>query len=84
MVLANGNRSEHDACRGGMFAGFGRELDRGRPETSLRVFARSSPSPSPATHATIRSGLYEYEPGSWGPPQADQLVADVGGGNSPV
>jgi glucose-6-phosphate 1-dehydrogenase len=28
--------------------------------------------------------LYEYEPGSWGPPQADQLVADVGGWNSPV
>ena len=28
--------------------------------------------------------LYEYEPGSWGPPQADQLVADVGGWNSPA
>ena len=27
--------------------------------------------------------LHEYEPGSWGPPQADQLVADVGGWNSP-
>jgi len=23
--------------------------------------------------------LYEYEPGTWGPPEADQLVADVGG-----
>jgi glucose-6-phosphate 1-dehydrogenase len=28
--------------------------------------------------------LYEYEPGSWGPPQADQLVADIGGWNSPA
>jgi glucose-6-phosphate 1-dehydrogenase len=27
--------------------------------------------------------LYEYEPGSWGPPQADRLVADVGGWNTP-
>lgn len=26
--------------------------------------------------------LYEYEPGSWGPPQADRLVADVGGWNT--
>jgi len=29
------------------------------------------------------SPLYEYEPGSWGPPQADRLVADVGGWNTP-
>jgi glucose-6-phosphate 1-dehydrogenase len=28
--------------------------------------------------------LYEYEPGSWGPPQGDQLVADIGGWNSPA
>ena len=28
--------------------------------------------------------LFEYEPGSWGPPQADQLVAEVGGWNAPV
>jgi glucose-6-phosphate 1-dehydrogenase len=28
--------------------------------------------------------LFEYEPGSWGPPQADQLVAEVGGWNTPV
>jgi glucose-6-phosphate 1-dehydrogenase len=27
--------------------------------------------------------LYEYEPGSWGPPQADALVAEVGGWNTP-
>jgi glucose-6-phosphate 1-dehydrogenase len=27
--------------------------------------------------------LFEYEPGSWGPPQADRLVADVGGWNTP-
>lgn len=27
--------------------------------------------------------LYEYEPGSWGPPQADRLVSDVGGWNGP-
>ena len=26
---------------------------------------------------------FEYEPGSWGPPQADRLVADVGGWNTP-
>jgi len=29
------------------------------------------------------SGLWEYEPGSWGPPQADKLVAEVGGWNTP-
>jgi len=27
--------------------------------------------------------MYEYEPGSWGPPQADRLVADIGGWNTP-
>jgi glucose-6-phosphate 1-dehydrogenase len=29
------------------------------------------------------SPLYDYEPGSWGPPQADRLVAEVGGWNTP-
>jgi glucose-6-phosphate 1-dehydrogenase len=29
------------------------------------------------------SPMYEYEPGSWGPPQADALAADVGGWNTP-
>ncbi len=29
------------------------------------------------------SELWEYEPGSWGPPQADKLVAEVGGWNAP-
>jgi glucose-6-phosphate 1-dehydrogenase len=29
------------------------------------------------------SALYEYEPGTWGPPEADRLVADVGGWNTP-
>jgi glucose-6-phosphate 1-dehydrogenase len=29
------------------------------------------------------SPMYDYEPGSWGPPQADVLVADVGGWNTP-
>jgi glucose-6-phosphate 1-dehydrogenase len=29
------------------------------------------------------SPMFEYEPGSWGPPQADALVADVGGWNTP-
>jgi len=29
------------------------------------------------------SPMYEYEPGSWGPPQADALVADMGGWNTP-
>jgi glucose-6-phosphate 1-dehydrogenase len=28
--------------------------------------------------------LFEYEPGSWGPLQADQLVAEVGGWNTPL
>jgi glucose-6-phosphate 1-dehydrogenase len=28
--------------------------------------------------------LYPYEPGSWGPPEADRLVEDVGGWNTPV
>ena len=27
--------------------------------------------------------LFEYEPGSWGPPQADRLVAEIGGWNTP-
>jgi glucose-6-phosphate 1-dehydrogenase len=27
--------------------------------------------------------MFEYEPGSWGPPQADRLVAEVGGWNTP-
>jgi glucose-6-phosphate 1-dehydrogenase len=27
--------------------------------------------------------MFEYEPGSWGPPQADTLVAEVGGWNTP-
>jgi glucose-6-phosphate 1-dehydrogenase len=27
--------------------------------------------------------LFEYEPATWGPPQADRLVADVGGWNTP-
>jgi glucose-6-phosphate 1-dehydrogenase len=29
------------------------------------------------------SPMFEYEPGSWGPRQADRLVADVGGWNTP-
>jgi glucose-6-phosphate 1-dehydrogenase len=29
------------------------------------------------------SPMYDYEPGSWGPPQADRLVEDVGGWNTP-
>jgi glucose-6-phosphate 1-dehydrogenase len=28
--------------------------------------------------------MFEYEPGSWGPSQADQLVAEVGGWNTPT
>ena len=28
--------------------------------------------------------MFEYEPGSWGPIEADQLVADVGGWNTPA
>jgi glucose-6-phosphate 1-dehydrogenase len=35
----------------------------------------------PAIHG--RSQLYEYEPGSWGPREADRLTADVGGWNTP-
>jgi len=29
------------------------------------------------------SAMFEYDPGSWGPPQADRLVADIGGWNTP-
>ena len=29
------------------------------------------------------SPLFEYEPGTWGPAQADRLVADIGGWNTP-
>jgi glucose-6-phosphate 1-dehydrogenase len=35
----------------------------------------------PIVHAV--GALYEYEPGTWGPLQADTLVANVGGWNSP-
>ena len=28
--------------------------------------------------------IYDYPPGSWGPPEADALVAEVGGWNTPV
>jgi glucose-6-phosphate 1-dehydrogenase len=27
--------------------------------------------------------MFDYEPGSWGPTQAERLVADVGGWNTP-
>jgi glucose-6-phosphate 1-dehydrogenase len=30
------------------------------------------------------SPLFDYEPGSWGPMQADRLVDGVGGWNNPV
>ncbi len=30
------------------------------------------------------SPMFDYEPGSWGPPQADRLVAEVGGWNTPL
>jgi len=30
------------------------------------------------------SPMYDYDPGSWGPKEADALVADVGGWNTPV
>jgi glucose-6-phosphate 1-dehydrogenase len=30
------------------------------------------------------SPMYEYECGSWGPREADALVADVGGWNTPA
>jgi glucose-6-phosphate 1-dehydrogenase len=29
------------------------------------------------------SPMYDYECGTWGPPQADRLVAEVGGWNTP-
>ena len=29
------------------------------------------------------SPMFDYEPGSWGPPQADELAADVGGWHTP-
>ena len=35
----------------------------------------------PLLHA--KTELFEYEPGSWGPPQADRLVAPIGGWNTP-
>ncbi len=30
------------------------------------------------------SPLHPYEPGTWGPPEADRLVADMGGWNTPL
>jgi glucose-6-phosphate 1-dehydrogenase len=32
---------------------------------------------------TDPGAMFEYEPGSWGPPQAERLVAEVGGWNTP-
>jgi glucose-6-phosphate 1-dehydrogenase len=29
------------------------------------------------------SPMYDYEPGSWGPPEADRLVEEIGGWNTP-
>jgi glucose-6-phosphate 1-dehydrogenase len=29
------------------------------------------------------SPMYEYEPGTWGPKEADRLVEQVGGWNTP-
>jgi glucose-6-phosphate 1-dehydrogenase len=29
------------------------------------------------------SEMHQYEPGTWGPPQADRLVAEIGGWNTP-
>ena len=29
------------------------------------------------------SPMYDYEPGTWGPVEADRLVADIGGWNTP-
>ena len=29
------------------------------------------------------SGLHSYEPGSWGPREADRLITDVGGWHNP-
>jgi glucose-6-phosphate 1-dehydrogenase len=31
-----------------------------------------------------QSPIYDYQPGSWGPPEAETLVAEVGGWNTPV
>jgi glucose-6-phosphate 1-dehydrogenase len=28
--------------------------------------------------------VYQYEPGTWGPPEADRIVADVGGWHNPL
>ncbi|MGH9314476.1 MAG: glucose-6-phosphate dehydrogenase, partial [Vicinamibacterales bacterium] len=30
------------------------------------------------------SPMYEYTPGTWGPPEADALVKEVGGWNTPL
>jgi glucose-6-phosphate 1-dehydrogenase len=30
------------------------------------------------------SPLHEYDPGTWGPPEADRLVQEVGGWNTPI
>ena len=35
----------------------------------------------PVLHGANRE--FEYEPGTWGPPQADRLVAEIGGWNTP-
>ena len=41
---------------------------------AIRAFA--------ATAAAAQLAPFEYEPGTWGPPQADALVAEVGGWNT--
>jgi len=36
----------------------------------------------PVIHS--HSSLYPYEPGTWGPVEADRLVSDVGGWKNPI
>jgi glucose-6-phosphate 1-dehydrogenase len=38
----------------------------------------------PAAGSAATTPVYAYEPGSWGPAEADRLVADVGGWHCPV
>ena len=48
---------------------------------TLVVTAHRTPIVDPVLHGP--SALYEYEPGTWGPKEADELTRAVGGWNTP-
>jgi len=72
---ADGRMGDYERLLGDAIAGTPRCL-RGKTSSKPR-----GPIVDPVIHGP--SPMFEYEPGTWGPPQADKLVADIGGWNTP-